>query len=130
VVRWRAEADQADQAQQRDDPPPEDTGSVTQSPGPPASRVVHRVEPPSALSTTSAERARATGVAAGRSELTRVQCIGARSAAALEAAGMDGLEALAAATPAEVSDALAAGGLRRSTTYATWPGQARELLDG
>ncbi|WP_336923907.1 hypothetical protein [Aquipuribacter sp. SD81] len=118
----------------RDDDGPPGT-SVSQSPGPPASRAVHRVEPdddgrdepaaPPSLATATAPESATASVG---DDLTRVQGVGTRSAEALAAAGIGDLRALSEASAAQVGDALDAAGLRRSPTFATWPGQARDLL--
>jgi predicted flap endonuclease-1-like 5' DNA nuclease len=62
--------------------------------------------------------------------LLAVSGIGRRSAAALAAAGISDLRALADADTDTLARALEGAGLRRSPTLASWPTQARRLVDG
>lgn len=62
--------------------------------------------------------------------LLAVSGIGRRTAAALAAAGITDLRALADTDTDTLAAALEAVGLRRSPTLATWPAQARRLLEG
>jgi predicted flap endonuclease-1-like 5' DNA nuclease len=62
--------------------------------------------------------------------LLAVSGIGRRSAAALAAAGIGDLRALADADTDTLARALEGAGLRRSPTLASWPTQARRLVDG
>lgn len=65
----------------------------------------------------------------GREQLVRVSGLGRRSAEALVLAGIASLEALAASDGQALGDALDAAGVQRSATLATWPRQARRLLE-
>ena len=67
--------------------------------------------------------------AAGPEQLVRVSGLGRRSAEALVQAGITSLEALAVSDGAALGEALDAAGVKRSATLATWPQQARRLLD-
>lgn len=71
-----------------------------------------------------------TPEAAAVAELSRVSGLGRRSAEALVAGGVRTLADLAARTDDELAAVLDAAGVRRSTTLATWPSQARRLLGG
>lgn len=62
--------------------------------------------------------------------LLAVSGIGRRSAAALAAAGIADLGALADADTDTLARALEGAGLRRSPTLASWPTQARRLVEG
>ena len=66
---------------------------------------------------------------AGLEELVRVSGLGRRSAEALAVAGIVSLRALAASEVPALGEALDAAGVKRSATLATWPQQARRLLD-
>lgn len=66
---------------------------------------------------------------AGLEALVRVSGLGRRSAEALVVAGIVSLRALAASEVPALGEALDAAGVKRSATLATWPQQARRLLD-
>lgn len=62
-------------------------------------------------------------------ELSRVSGLGRRSAEALVAGGVTTLAELAGRSDEELAAVLDAAGVQRSTTLATWPSQARRLLE-
>lgn len=63
-------------------------------------------------------------------DLTRIEGIGRRMAAALVSEGFSTFEALGLASPAQLRAALANQGLRFAPSLSTWPEQARLLADG
>ncbi len=67
---------------------------------------------------------------APRDDLTRLEGIGPRMAAALTAEGLGTFDTLAASTAESLRLALAHQGLRFAPTLTTWPAQARLLADG
>lgn len=83
-----------------------------------------------ALDPTDASGPTDTPDAAAVAELSRVSGLGRRSAEALVAGGVRTLADLAARTDDELAAVLDAAGVRRSTTLATWPSQARRLVAG
>lgn len=63
-------------------------------------------------------------------DLTRIEGIGRRMAAALVAEGISTFQALGVASPAQLRQALANQGLRFAPSLSTWPEQAQLLADG
>ncbi len=79
-------------------------------------------EPPAA---PAASHASTTGL----DNLTRIEGIGPKIAAALATEGVSTFEALAAATPEQLRASLAGHGLRFAPSLPTWPEQARQFRD-
>ncbi|MBI5667620.1 MAG: hypothetical protein HZC41_06395 [Chloroflexi bacterium] len=74
-------------------------------------------------------RAAADGGSAG-DDLTVIEGIGAKTAAALHAAGIDSYAKLARASEPELRTALAAAGMRFAPSLSTWPQQAEYAMRG
>jgi len=72
----------------------------------------------------------AAAVAAGPDNLTVIEGIGPKMASALVSAGITTYEQLATTDLPTIRAALAAAGVRSSSSLPTWPRQARALADG
>ncbi|MGJ7441595.1 hypothetical protein [Aquipuribacter sp. MA13-6] len=109
--------------------PPVEPAPVEPAPVEPAPVEPVPAEPvPAGSPTAVAEPVQPSAAASAASEeLQRVSGIGRRSAEALVAAGIDGLDRLAATDDATLVVALEAAGLRRSPTLSAWASQARRL---
>jgi len=116
----------SDEAATADAQDPEDQESEPEPTAPVASAAPDAAAPAPAPVPDAPAAVRADA----RDDLTRLEGVGPKIAAALAASGITTFAALAEASEEDLRAALKAAALRSAGSLPTWPGQARLLADG
>ena len=109
---------------------PETPAAEAEAPVADVEAPVAEVEAPVAEVPAQREPEPEAAVAAGPDNLTVIEGIGPKMASALVSAGITTYEQLATTDLPTIRAALAAAGVRSSSSLPTWPRQARALADG